>query len=125
MKKILITVVGGTVSVDKKPDDVEIEIRDYDIEDDFGPDNVSCKEDKDGDRYQEIIFPAKKIKFSATGDNAFTDEELIRFHNYYYCDGCNTEWEEDGSCQCDDKCPDCGVAYSPYFREDINDIVEE
>ena len=59
MKKVLITVVGGVISLDGKPDNVELEIRDYDIEDDF---DGQCGTDEEGDRYQKIIFPEKKEK---------------------------------------------------------------
>ena len=61
MAKIIITVNGGCVSINEKPDDVEIEIRDYDIEgaDGFPEERPDCKKDGEGDWYQEIIFPAK------------------------------------------------------------------
>jgi len=41
-------------------------------------------------------------------------EEKIMYHNYYKCDDCNVEWEDDWDCMCDDECPDCGTPYSPY-----------
>jgi len=50
-KKIIIAVSGGAVSVLKNPDNITIEIRDYDTDGDFG----TIKEDKDGDKYQEIL----------------------------------------------------------------------
>ena len=58
-KKVIIFVNGGVVTIDEKPDDVEIEIRDYDVEGMWDEDNVSCKLDEDNDRYQEMIFPAE------------------------------------------------------------------
>jgi hypothetical protein len=55
-QKILITVNGGVVSVDDLPKNVVVEVRDYDVEGMWDEDNESCKEDSDGDRYQEMIF---------------------------------------------------------------------
>ena len=85
-KKVLIIVTGGCVTVDYKPDDVEKEIRDYDVEGMWDDENVSCKVDADDDRYQEMIFPAEKkntdeplpketIEFLASGDQAFPAKE--------------------------------------------------
>jgi len=47
------------------------------------------------------------------------EDEPFIYHNYYRCDDCNTEWEDDWSCTCDDECPMCGSFYSPYKSEDI------
>jgi hypothetical protein len=57
-QKVLIIINSGVAQLEYKPDNVEIEIRDYDV-DNFGewdPNDLSCKKDSDGDRYQEIIF---------------------------------------------------------------------
>jgi len=60
MEKIVITIGGGTVEV-IKPDNVEIEIRDYDIAKHGLPaERPDCKQDCDKEWYQEMIFPAKK-----------------------------------------------------------------
>ncbi len=52
--KVLLYLNGGVVEMMEKPMGIEVEIRNYDIEGDWDPDNNACKEDKDGDRYQEI-----------------------------------------------------------------------
>jgi hypothetical protein len=73
--KIILAVSGGIVSILEKPDNVNVEIRDYDVEGDWDEENIGCKKDKDGDRYQEFLFPATEIKFSANGKQCFTDVE--------------------------------------------------
>jgi O-acetyl-ADP-ribose deacetylase (regulator of RNase III) len=47
------------------------------------------------------------------------EDERIKFHNYYHCLDCDTEWEDDWSCTCNDKCPDCNKEIEPYKSEDI------
>jgi hypothetical protein len=116
--KILIIIVDGAAQIEYKPDNIEVEIRDYtdDVEE-WG----KCKKDEEGDYYQEMIFPATEIKFSASGDNAFTDEPIKpdMYLNYYRHNSCDVEWEDEHSCQCDDECPVCGAAISPYRSENI------
>ncbi len=127
-KRVLIFIAGGCVRVDHKPDDVEIEIRDYDVEGEWDEDNVSCKLDDDGDRYQEMIFPAEEkkseITFQASGDQAFPakdeeEENPEKYLNYYKCP-CSCKWESSWSCMCDDRCPDCNTPIQPYKSEEID-----
>jgi hypothetical protein len=60
MTKVIITVSGGVADVIEQPDDVEVEIRDYDVEGNWDEDDIGCRYDKQGDRYQEFIFSAEK-----------------------------------------------------------------
>lgn len=55
-KKVIISVVDGEVSVEKS-DNIEVEVRVYtsDVEN-----YDQCKQDKDGDWYKEMLFPAEK-----------------------------------------------------------------
>ena len=53
--KVVITVWRGCVEVDSKPDNIDILVKDYDVEESWDEDNLSCKEDDNG-RYQEMIF---------------------------------------------------------------------
>jgi len=39
--------------------------------------------------------------------------------NYYYCNTCNEEWQDDWDCTCDDECPICGKVYTPYKSEKV------
>ena len=55
-KRAVLGVNGGVVYAIDMPDDMVLEIRDYDVEGMWDEDNVSCKVDSDGDRYQEIIL---------------------------------------------------------------------
>lgn len=41
------------------------------------------------------------------------------FLNSYYCESCEVSWTDEWSCACDDKCPECGVAYTPEASEEI------
>ena len=45
---------------------------------------------------------------------------VMKYHNYYKCPQCETEWEDDWDCMVDDECPECGQRHiSPYKSEDI------
>ena len=48
------------------------------------------------------------------------DDERVRFRNYYHCDDCGHEWQDEWSAMCDDDCPNCGARHwSPYKSEDV------
>lgn len=51
--------------------------------------------------------------------NDLVEDVEIRFHNYYECPACKITWEDEWDSTCDDECPNCGVAISPYKSEDI------
>ncbi len=42
-----------------------------------------------------------------------------KYTNYYYCGDCKERWEDIWDCKCDDKCPTCNKAYTPYKSEEI------
>lgn len=46
--------------------------------------------------------------------------EPLIWLNYYSHDECGTEWQDEWSCQCNNKCPECGAAIGPYKSEEIN-----
>ena len=60
--KVLIIINSGCAQLEYKPDNVEVEIRDYDVEGSWDEDNISCKEDADGDRYQEMVFESTELE---------------------------------------------------------------
>lgn len=61
-----------------------------------------------------------KIEFLECVEDEDSDEdEEAKFRNFYRCDDCSEEWDDEWSCQCDDECPTCGVSYTPYKSEDI------
>lgn len=42
------------------------------------------------------------------------------FLNHYKCPRCNTEWDDEWDCMCDDDCPSCGMRHiSPHNSEDL------
>jgi hypothetical protein len=47
------------------------------------------------------------------------------FRNYYRCEECRHEWEDEWSAMCDDDCPQCGARHmSPYDSDDLTEIIE-
>ena len=59
--KVLIIIQGGAVQSILKPTDVVLEIRDYDVEEVDAMDNPTCKQDGDGDWYQEMLWKEGEI----------------------------------------------------------------
>lgn len=45
-----------------------------------------------------------------------SDDEPIVWRNKYLCD-CGEEWDDEWSCQCDDRCPSCDTSISPLESE--------
>lgn len=42
------------------------------------------------------------------------------FRNHYHCPDCNTSWQDEWSCCCDDECPSCRKDYTPGRSEDLH-----
>jgi peptide subunit release factor 1 (eRF1) len=38
----------------------------------------------------------------------------VRYLNQYRCPTCQTEWEDEWDCGCNDRCPDCNKEIEPY-----------
>ena len=49
------------------------------------------------------------------------EERMPQFRNFYRCERCLRRWEDVWSATCDDKCPQCNQATSPYRSEDADD----
>ena len=48
------------------------------------------------------------------------------FRNYYRCEECRYEWDDEWSAMCDDDCAQCGARHmSPYDSDDLTEIIEE
>jgi len=118
MENVIITISGGCAEIMEKPDFVAVIIRDYDVD---GVDIAVLQKDEVGNEYQELIFPAENQTSTIIELPPVTEDDPITVTNYYKCDDCNTKWEDQWSCACDDECPVCGVPYSPYKSKDIND----
>lgn len=43
----------------------------------------------------------------------------LRFRNFYECERCGTEWDDEWDSTCDDECPTCGLIMTPKYSEDI------
>lgn len=47
-----------------------------------------------------------------------------KFHNFYRCSECGTEWEDEWECACNDRCPKCNAEIEPYKSENLLTVVE-
>jgi hypothetical protein len=45
----------------------------------------------------------------------------MKFHNFYFCEDCDIEWDSPWDSMCDDECPGCGVDYTPVRSEDLEE----
>lgn len=46
------------------------------------------------------------------------------FRNYYLCDRCDSTWEDEWSCMCDDDCPHCGARHmTPFKSHDLTELI--
>ena len=108
MAKVIIAVIDGEVSIVEQPDYVAVEVRDYVVVDDHEtyPD---LHTDDNGDYYRVISFPAPMPP----------QAEQFEFTVRSYYKHCGQEWDADWNCACDDECPVCRKAISPYRHEDI------
>jgi len=67
MRRVIIEVRGGVAEFVEKPDDVEVVIRDYDVE---GSDPSLLKEDDAGEQMTESIYEVSPYEVSPTADKA-------------------------------------------------------
>ena len=52
------------------------------------------------------------------------EKDMAWYRNFYHCTDCDTRWEDEWSCCCDDECPECGSRnWSPYESEDLTEII--
>ena len=75
--------------------------------------DVDIKSDKYGALYIEqddSDIEYDKHKFTSHPDRWFI--------NYYHCKDCDEKWEMEWDSDCDDKCPKCHSAYTPYKSEE-------
>lgn len=46
-------------------------------------------------------------------------EDVVWFRNEYYCEECDTNWADEWSCQCNDRCPTCDQETEPQDSLEI------
>ena len=63
---IQIIISGGAVQHVEKPAGIALEIRDYDVDDDDAEGNENCRQDEDGEWYQEMFWGEDEIIESNT-----------------------------------------------------------
>jgi hypothetical protein len=42
------------------------------------------------------------------------------FEKYHLCPRCGTDWVDEWSCTCNDKCPECHLESSPILSRDLS-----
>lgn len=62
MKRVVIVIEGGAVQSVIKPKGIELEIRDYDVQQIDAEQDPRCKLDKKGDWYQEMLWEADTVE---------------------------------------------------------------
>ena len=55
-KEVKIIISDGAVQIVHKPKGIKVVIQNYDMDPVDAEDNPSCKQDKDGDWYQEMVW---------------------------------------------------------------------
>ncbi len=53
-------------------------------------------------------------------DITLSHEVEMKYHNFYRCPECLTEWDDHWDSMCNDQCPDCEAEIEPYKSEDIS-----
>jgi coenzyme F420-reducing hydrogenase gamma subunit len=46
-------------------------------------------------------------------------KDVTWYRNEYLCGGCGTEWADEWSCQCNDRCPTCDLEIEPMESYEI------
>jgi hypothetical protein len=49
-----------------------------------------------------------------------SDGAPCRFVNHYHCDACDTNWHDQWSCACNDRCPECDREIEPYASDELD-----
>lgn len=47
------------------------------------------------------------------------DASSPSYLNHYHCEACDIEWEDEWSCACNDKCPQCNREIEPYESDEV------
>lgn len=42
------------------------------------------------------------------------------FNRYYHCDDCQTDWQDEWSCVCNDRCPTCDAETVPHDHAEVD-----
>jgi hypothetical protein len=52
------------------------------------------------------------------------EEDKDRYTNHYLCPNDSTRWDDNWSCMCNDRCPNCDAEIEPYASTDNRDQSE-
>jgi len=74
--------------------------------------------------FDKAIERARAAYRLATGSDPLSLREVAaeapkRFLNHYRCSQCSERWTDAWSATCDDRCPNCDTATSPYQSDDL------
>jgi len=48
---------------------------------------------------------------------------MTKFLNHYHCDDCETSWEDEWSCACNDRCPTCNREIEPSDSDEMEETL--
>jgi hypothetical protein len=51
-------------------------------------------------------------------------EQVLWYRNEYFCEECGTEWTDEWSCQCNDRCPTCNLEIEPSESREVKPDTE-
>lgn len=54
-----------------------------------------------------------------------TDLMVEWYEKHYHCSECGTEWTDEWSCTCNDRCPGCNVETEPKSHIDLSRPLQE
>lgn len=95
----------------------EMRIKDYENGTTYSEDGMMPCPQCEGDGWDsDIEYDKEKEK----KDHKFTSHPDRWFINYYHCKDCDEFWQMEWDADCDDKCPKCNSAYTPYKSEEFD-----
>jgi len=74
---------------------------------------------EDADKPHQALIVMVNQALALVAAEAALDEQPAHFVNYYDCDNCGHSWEDEWSCQCNDKCPECNREIQPSASKEI------
>lgn len=104
----------------------------YELNIDIDMLRTQCRElDEIANSDCDMTLNTQTLRDSCTGIVNLLDEIIAQsemnnqdsprtFRNEYLCSECGHNWSMTWECTCDDRCPKCGVAMTPFRSTDVN-----
>jgi DNA-directed RNA polymerase subunit RPC12/RpoP len=71
----------------------------------------------------DLITGLFQEKEKAMSNTALSKDVPKKFHNFYKCSECATEWEDEWDSACNDRCPKCNAEIEPTRSEEIKEAL--